>query len=55
MSIKEQLSKLPEDVLKKQILKLILKDVDVSDEKFQNLLRSTLLRSNQSSMLQTKQ
>ena len=41
MSIKEQLSKLPEDVLKKQILKLILKDVDVSDEKYQKSFKET--------------
>jgi len=35
MSMKEQFSKLPDDILKKEILKLILKDVDVSDEKYQ--------------------
>ena len=38
---KEQLSKLPEDMLKKQILKIILKDVDVSDEKYQNSFKET--------------
>ncbi len=40
MSIKEQLSKLPEDTLKKEVLKIIL--------------RITLLRLNLSSMLKTK-
>ena len=32
--MKEQFSKLPDDILKKEILKLILKDVDISDEKY---------------------
>ena len=41
MSMKEQLSKLPEDKLKKGSLKLILKDVDVSDEKYQNSFKET--------------
>jgi hypothetical protein len=41
MSTKEQLSKLPEDTLKKEVLKIIL--------------RITLLRLNLSSMLKTKQ
>jgi len=39
--MKEQLSNLPEDVLKKQILKLILKDVDVSDEIYQKSFKET--------------
>ena len=42
MSIKEQLSKLPEDVLKKQLLKMILKDVDVSDEVYQESFKRRL-------------
>ena len=41
MSIKEQLSKLPEDVLKKEILKMILKDVDVSDDIYQQSFKET--------------
>ena len=39
--MKKQLSNLPEDVLKKQILKLILKDVDVSDKKYQESFKET--------------
>jgi hypothetical protein len=41
MSIKEKLSKLPEEELKKGILKLILKDVDVTDEKYQKDFNET--------------
>jgi len=41
MSMKEQLSKLPDDKLKKGLLKLILKDVDVSDEKYQKSFKET--------------
>jgi Fe-S-cluster-containing hydrogenase component 2 len=41
MSIEEQLSNLPEDALKKQILKLILKDVDTSDETYQESFKET--------------
>jgi len=37
----EQISKLPDEMLKKQILKLILKDVDVSDEKYQESFKDT--------------
>jgi len=37
----EQFSKLPNDILKKEILKLILKDVDVLDEKYQESFKET--------------
>lgn len=39
--MKEQLSKLPDDKLKKGLLKLILTDVDVSDEKYKNSFKET--------------
>ena len=39
MSTKEQLSKLPDDKVKKGLLKLILKNVDVSEENYQKLQR----------------
>ena len=39
--MKEQLSKLPDDMLKKGLLKRILKDVDVSDEKYQRSFKET--------------
>lgn len=41
MSMKEQFSKLHDDILKKEILKLILKDVDVSDEKYYESFKVT--------------
>ena len=41
MCIKDQLSNLPDDILKKEMLKLILKDVDVSDEKYQESFKET--------------
>jgi hypothetical protein len=41
MSMKEQFSKLPDDILKKEILKLILKDVDVSDEEYKESFKVT--------------
>lgn len=41
MSIKEQLSKLPESMLKKEMLKGILKKVDVSDELYQKSFQDT--------------
>ena len=41
MIIKEQLSKLPDDLLKKEMLKLILKEVDVSDEIYQKSFKDT--------------
>jgi len=41
MSIKEQLSNLPEDKLKEGLMKLILKEVDVSDQVYQNSFKTT--------------
>jgi hypothetical protein len=39
--MKEQFSKLADDILKKEILKLILKDVDVSDEEYKESFKVT--------------
>ena len=41
MSTKEQLSKLPDDKVKKGLLKLILKNVDVSEENYQKSFKET--------------
>jgi UDP-glucose 4-epimerase len=41
MSIKETLSKMPEDKLKEELLKLILKEVDVSDETYKKAFKET--------------